>query len=114
MKLIEHLGRSMSVGTMEADKTTLRRRYIVQLSIAAWRGYANLILDMTKYVGNRQTCANMAQIMQEMIGRAYVGAHVGVFMAHATNAPFRDSFSRGWGEYGVGASSNTTWGDALH
>ncbi len=110
---VEHLGRSMAAGTVEAFKTSLRRRYIAQLSIAAWRGYANLILDMPKYFGIGQAGANMAQIRQEMIELTDVGEHVSVFMAHVTDAPFRDASPRGWRECGARAFSTTTWGDTL-
>ena len=47
----EHLGRCMTTSTVDAVRATLRRRYRSQLSMAAWRGYANLSLDRTKYVG---------------------------------------------------------------
>jgi hypothetical protein len=33
---------------------------MAQLSLAAWRGYANLILDKTKYVGNLTWVTNKA------------------------------------------------------
>ena len=46
---VEHLGRNMAATTVDTARTALRRRYMTQLSMAAWRGYANLLLDMTKY-----------------------------------------------------------------
>jgi hypothetical protein len=49
---VEHLGVSMAAMTPYVVKMALRRKYMAQLSLAAWRGYANLILDKTKYVGN--------------------------------------------------------------
>ena len=48
---VEHLGRTMAATTADAVRTALRRRYKTQLAMAAWKGYANLMLDMTKYVG---------------------------------------------------------------
>jgi hypothetical protein len=48
---VEHFGRTMAATTVDGVRTTLRRRYMTQLSMAVWRGYANLILDKFKYVG---------------------------------------------------------------
>ena len=42
---VEHLGKNMAAATVETTRTALRRRYRAQLSnVAAWRGYANLLL----------------------------------------------------------------------
>ncbi len=48
---VEHLGRTMAATRVDGVRTTLRRRYRTQLSMAVWRGYANLILNRVKYVG---------------------------------------------------------------
>ncbi len=48
---VEHLGRTMAATAVDGVRTTLRRRYMTQLFMAVWRGYANLILDRVKYVG---------------------------------------------------------------
>jgi hypothetical protein len=48
---VEHLGRTIAATTVDGVKTALRRRFMTQLSMAVWRGYANLILDRVKYVG---------------------------------------------------------------
>jgi hypothetical protein len=48
---VEHMGRTMAATSVESVKAALRRRYKIQLATTAWKGYANLILDMTKYVG---------------------------------------------------------------
>ena len=48
---VEHLGRTMAAKTVDGVRTTLRRRYRTHLSLAIWRGYANLIMDRVKYVG---------------------------------------------------------------
>ena len=45
----EHLGRNIAAPTIDVIKATLRRRYRTQLSMAAWKGCANLVLDKTKY-----------------------------------------------------------------
>ena len=42
---------TMAATTVDAVRMALRRRYMPQLAMAAWRGYANLMLDRTKYVG---------------------------------------------------------------
>jgi hypothetical protein len=48
---LEHLGTSMAASTPDVLRVALRRRYRALLSMAAWRGYTNLVLDRTKYVG---------------------------------------------------------------
>jgi hypothetical protein len=48
---VEHLGRTMAATTVDGVRIALRRRYKTHLSMAVWRGYANLILDRVKYVG---------------------------------------------------------------
>jgi hypothetical protein len=63
---VEHLGRAMAATTVDGVRTTLWRRYKAQLTVAAWRGYANLILDRVKYVGTRRLGPNKAQVRAEM------------------------------------------------
>ena len=53
----------------------LRRRYKEQLSMAAWRGYANLLLDRAKYVGRGEAVANRAQVRHAMRDRGDVPCH---------------------------------------
>jgi len=48
---VEHLSRTMAATSVESVKAALKRRYNTQLTTAAWKGYANLVLDRTKYVG---------------------------------------------------------------
>jgi hypothetical protein len=67
---VEHLGRTMAVTTVYGARTTLRRRYRSQLSLAVWRGYANFILDRVKYVGTGRLGPNRAQVRAEMRERA--------------------------------------------
>jgi hypothetical protein len=81
-------------------KAALRRRYKTQLATTAWEGYANLVLDMTKYVGSRAVGANKAQVRQDMIDRADEGEFVGMYIAHETDEPTRDAFPNGWGDIG--------------
>ena len=57
---IQQLGRNMPATTVDTVRTTLRRRYMTHLSMAAWRGYVNLFLDMTKYVGSGRSTPNKA------------------------------------------------------
>ena len=54
-------------------KAALRRRYISQLSVANWRGLANLVLDRTKSVGTGHAIMIMAQIRQDMVDIADEG-----------------------------------------
>ena len=85
---------------MDAVRIALRRRYRTQLVMAAWKGYANLVLDMAKYVGTGTVGSNKAPIRQEMQDRADEGEFVGMWMAHQTDEPTRDAFPNGWGGIG--------------
>jgi hypothetical protein len=75
---VEHLGRSMAATTVDGVRTTLRRRYRTQLSVAVWRGYANLILDRVKYMGSERLGPNKARDRAEMQERADEGSFDGV------------------------------------
>jgi hypothetical protein len=66
--------------------------------MAAWRGYANLVLDRTKYVGTWRAGSNRAHIKMDMLGRSDAGEHVGLWTAHDTDVPSRDAFPVGWGD----------------
>ena len=102
---VEQLGSSMAASTPGVLRVALRRRYRAQLSLAAWRGYANLILDRTKYIGTERTVTNRAPNTQAMIDRDDVGEHVGLWTAHETNVPLRDAFP---------TILRDSWRDALH
>jgi hypothetical protein len=84
---VEHLGRMMAATTVDGVKIALRRRYMTQLSMAVWRGYANLILDRVKYVGIGRLGPNKAQVRAETQERADDGEFDGVWMAHETDVP---------------------------
>ena len=71
-------------------------------SVLEWKGYANLVLDRTKYVGTGAVGTNKAQIRQAMIDRADEGEFRGMYMAHETDEPTRDAFPSGWGDIGGG------------
>ncbi len=73
---------------------------MTQLSMADWRGYANLILDRVKYVGIGRLGPNKAQVRAEMQKRADDGEFNGVRMAHETDVPLRDAFPNEWGDAG--------------
>ena len=92
----EHRGRYMAAPTIDLVRATLRRRYRTQLSMAAWNGYANLVLDRTRYVGTGRTGYNRAQIWQEMMDMGDRGEHDGIFMAHETDVSLRDAFPSRW------------------
>ena len=77
---VEHLGTSMAASTPDVLRVVLRRRYRAQLSIAAWRGYANLVLDKTKYVGTGRTGSNRAHNMMDLLGRSNAGEHNGLWL----------------------------------
>jgi len=59
---VEHLGCTMAATTVDAVHMALRRRYMTHLAMASWKGYANLILDRTKYVGTGTVGSKKAQI----------------------------------------------------
>ncbi len=67
---VEHLGRTMAATTVDGVRTVLRKRYMTQLSMDVWRGYANLIMDRVKYVGAGRLGPNKAQVRAEMQERA--------------------------------------------
>ena len=90
----------MAATTVDAVRIALQRRYRTQLAMAAWKGYANLLLDRTKYVGTGTVGNNKAQIRQEMQDRADAGEFVGMWMAHETDEPTRDAYPNGWGTLG--------------
>jgi len=91
----EHMGRTIATTTVDAVRMALKRRYRTQLAMAAWKGYANLVLDRTKYAGTGTTGHNKAQVRQEMIATADVGEFMGMWMAHETDEPLRDTFPNG-------------------
>ena len=101
---VEHFGRNMAATTVDTVRTALRMRYMTHLSMAAWRGYANLLLDRTKYVSSGQSAPNKAHVRHDMRGTGDMGGHLGLFGAHETDVPARDAFPSGWGD---------CWGDAL-
>ncbi len=72
---VGNIGRDMSATIVDKMRTTLRMRYKTQLSMAAWKGYANLLLDRTNYVGTCHTAPNRVQIRQNMfeVQRAHGG-----------------------------------------
>ncbi len=102
--VVEHLGRNMAATTVDTVRAAPRRRYKTQLSMTPWRGYANLLLDMTKYAGTGHSAANRARIRQDMRGKGDLGELAGLYMAHETDVPMRDAFPSRWGD---------CWGDAL-
>ena len=89
------MGRTMAATTMDAVRIALRSRYMTQLAMAAWKGFASLMLDMTKYVGMETVGSNKALIRQEMQDRADEGEFLGMWMAHETDEPTRDALPNG-------------------
>ena len=65
------------------------------MATAAWKGYANLVLDKTKYAGTGATRAHKAHVKQDVIDRADEKEFVGMYMAHETDEPRRDAFPNG-------------------
>ena len=59
---VEHMGRTIAATKVDAVRMALRRRYMTQLAMASWKGFANLMLDRTKYVGTETVGSNKAQI----------------------------------------------------
>ena len=48
----KHIVKSVTPSTSDAVRQALKQRLRAQLSIALWRGYTNILLDHTKYVGD--------------------------------------------------------------
>jgi len=72
------MGRTIAATTVDVVRMALRKRYRTQLAIAAGKGYANLVLDRTKYVETGTTGTNKAQVRQAMIDRADEGEFRGM------------------------------------
>ena len=62
-----------------------------------WKIYANLVLDMTKYLGTRTARVNKDHVRQDMNAHADDGEFMGVYMAHEIDEPIRDAFPNEWG-----------------
>jgi hypothetical protein len=62
---VEHLGRSMAATPMDGVRIALRRRYMTQLSLAVWKGYANLILEKVKYAFSASPSFNVCSYSSE-------------------------------------------------
>jgi len=75
----EHLGKSMAASTLDMVRQALKRRYKAQLTMASLRGYANLILDRTKCVGDGIEGLNREQIRLGMVERADPGEFESLF-----------------------------------
>jgi hypothetical protein len=67
--------------------------------MAAWRGYANLLLDKTKKADTDQAAPNRAMVKQTMWGMGDVGEHATLWKAHKTDIPLRDAFPSEWESY---------------
>ena len=98
---VEHLGMSMDASTLDVLGVALSSPYKAKLF---GRGFANLVLDKTKYVGTGRAGTSRAYIRQDMLGRADAYEHVGLWMAHEADVPPRDAFLTRLGD---------SWGDAL-
>jgi hypothetical protein len=98
---VEHLGRTITATLVDSVKAALRRRYKTHLATTAWIGYANLVLDMTTYVGTGTAGVNKAQFRQDMNAHADEGEFIGfIYMAHETDEPTRDAFPMDGGHCG--------------
>jgi hypothetical protein len=102
---VEHLGCTIAATTVDVVRMALQKRYRTQLAMASWRGYANLVLDRTKYVGTGATGHNKSRVRQDMIAMADAGKFTGMWIAHETDEPLRDAFPNGWGDMGEIATS---------
>ena len=65
---------------------------MAQLSMASRRGYANLILDRTKYAWDGIEGLNMDHVKLGMMYRADHGEFESLFLAHETDMPKGDTF----------------------
>ena len=60
--------------------------------MAAWRGFANLVLDRTKYVGTGRAGTNRAHTKQDMLDRTDAREHVCLWTTLETDVAPRDAF----------------------
>ncbi len=88
----EHLGKSMAASTFDMVRQAIKRSHRAHLLMASWRGYANLILDRAKYVGDGSEGLNMDQLKLGMVERADQGEFESLFLAHETDMSKGDSF----------------------
>jgi hypothetical protein len=89
----------MAASTLDMVRQAFKRRNMAQLSTASWKGYANIILDSTKYVGDGIEGLNRDQNRLGMVERADQGEFESVFFAHETDMPRGDTFSRTLKDY---------------
>ncbi len=75
---VEYMGRTIPATSVDAVRMALKRRYRTQLAMAAWKGYANLVLDRTKYVGTGTTGNNRAHVRQKMAAKADASEFMGM------------------------------------
>lgn len=47
----EHLGRAIAAADIDVIRATIRRRHSSRIVMASWRGYANLLINRSKYIG---------------------------------------------------------------
>jgi hypothetical protein len=66
---VEHVERNMAATPVGTVRVALRRRYKAQLSMTTWRGYANLLLDKTKYAGMGRAAPKRAKFRQTLRDR---------------------------------------------
>jgi hypothetical protein len=83
----EHLGKSMAASTLDMVRHALKRRYMAQLSMASWRGYAKLIIGRIKYVRDGIEGLNRDQIRLGMVERADHGEFESLFLAREMDMP---------------------------
>ncbi len=73
---VEHIGRTMAATSLDSMKAALTRMYKIQLATTAWKGYANLVLDMTKYEGTGSAKVNKVHFRKSMNARAHEGEFI--------------------------------------
>jgi hypothetical protein len=88
----EHLGKYMAASTLVMLRQALKRRYKAQLSMASCRGYANIIIDRNKYVGDSIESLNRDQLRLGMVEGADRGEFESLFLCHETDMPKGDTF----------------------
>ena len=80
----------MEATSLEVVRQSLKHRYKAQLSMASWRGYANLIQDRTNFVGDVVKGLNRKQIKLIMLDKAEQGEFDSLLMARDTNMSMGD------------------------
>ena len=92
---MEHLGRAIGAADIDVIRATIRRRHTSRIVMANWRGYANLIIGRSKYIGTGSTM-NRMQLTHHLQARADRGDFASFSCAHEIDRMVPDTRPWGW------------------